>query len=376
MRVLFISEFFHPVIGGVEVRALRLLQSMHRRGHEITVVTNRDQEQTFPAEGDYDGVRVFRFPLATAIGAGDLPGIIGIKRQVAKLKRLFRPELVHAFVYGPMIQPHLETERGGPVPLIASFTQWVDGPIGRNTLLGRALRAADWVTVNAASLLSHLRTLAPDVGPKSSVIYSGNAWPDLEPAPLALSAPRLLCIGRLIDEKGFDLAIDAMPRILDGCPAARLIVAGDGPGRAKLEALASALDIDERVQFVGWVRPDEVPRLMNEVSMVIVPSRWQEVFATVAIQAAQLGRPCIATDRGGMREAVRHGETGLIVPGEDAGAIADAALALIGNPPEAQRLGRNAREHARAAFSWDRYVDEFETLYERLVASRRGSGPR
>jgi glycogen(starch) synthase len=102
--------------------------------------------------------------------------------------------------------------------------------------------------------------------------------------------------------------------------------------------------------------------------MVIVPSRWQEAFATVSIQAAQMGRPVIATSRGGMEEAVLDGETGLIVPPEDVAALADAVTRLLADPAMTARLGSQARIRARALFSWERYLDDFEGLYSRLAA--------
>jgi glycosyltransferase involved in cell wall biosynthesis len=102
---------------------------------------------------------------------------------------------------------------------------------------------------------------------------------------------------------------------------------------------------------------------------VVVPSRWQEAFASVAIQAAQVARPTIVTDRGGMAEAVLDGETGLVVPSDDVEAVAGSVIRLLGDPSLAMELGRRARERARTLFSWDRYLDDFDALYARLVAT-------
>lgn len=369
MRVLFISDFFHPSIGGIEVRSLPFLQSMRGRGHEIVVLTNRDGYVGAPAESDYDGLRVLRLPFAAAIHRRDLSGIVKIKREIRALKEAFKPEIVHAFVSGPLVMAHIETDTIEPSPFLISFTQWLEGSTGSGTLLGRMFGAADWVTANSARLLSQVREIAPDVTSRSSAVHSGNIWPDFEPAPFQFDRPNLLCIGRLIEEKGFDIALRAMPAILARFPSARLIIAGDGPNGPMLRALTAELGLSDQVTFLGWVEPGKVLHLMNEAAIVVVPSRWQEAFASVAIQAAQVGRPAIATDRGGMAEAVLDGETGLIVPSDDVEALADSVIRLLGDPPLAMELGRRARVRARTLFSWDRYLDDFEELYARLAAN-------
>ena len=128
---------------------------------------------------------------------------------------------------------------------------------------------------------------------------------------------RLLAIGRIILEKGFDLAIDAMPHILAHVPDAELVIAGDGPERADLQAKVCALGLTRHLSLPGWTPPEAVLREMCGAMAVLVPSRWNEPFGLVALEAAWAGRPVIALNRGGLPEIVRDGETGFLVPGED-----------------------------------------------------------
>jgi glycogen(starch) synthase len=123
------------------------------------------------------------------------------------------------------------------------------------------------------------------------------------------------------------------------------------------------------------VDPEDVAALINRSTLVVVPSRWQEAFASVAIQAAQLGRPVLASRVGGMSEAVLDGETGILFASEDDDALAAAIIGLLDEPRRLERLGRNARSHAQRAFSFDRYVADVESIYRRVSATAIAGGP-
>src|SRR5438093_12924190 len=120
------------------------------------------------------------------------------------------------------------------------------------------LRVADWVTGKAAAVLAQARQFAPEITSRSSVIHNGLEVPALLPQPLPTDAPRLLCLGRLAFQKGFDVALTAFASITDHFPRASLIVAGDGPERSSLEHRVAELGLANVVQFMGWVSPHEV----------------------------------------------------------------------------------------------------------------------
>ena len=147
--------------------------------------------------------------------------------------------------------------------------------IEKHDLLRRLLSSAEWVTGKTAAVLGEAHRVAPQIVPRSSVIHNGLAVPTLPPAPLPLAAPRLLCLGRLANQKGFDLALTAMASITNSFPGARLIVAGDGPERPRLEQLVAELGLNQVVDFLGWVSPHRVFDLINTATMLIMPSRWE-----------------------------------------------------------------------------------------------------
>jgi glycogen synthase len=215
-------------------------------------------------------------------------------------------------------------------------------------------------------VLGAARQLVPAIGDHSSVVYSGLEAPLRALRPLPLETPRLLCVGRLVPDKGFETALGAVARLVPRFPRLRLVIAGDGPLLSELQVQASALGVSQFVEFLGWVAEDQVLELMNDVTLVVMPSR-REGLPLVAIQAAYMGRPVVATRVGGLPEVVIHGETGLLVEPGDETALVDAIASLLEHPETASELGSSAARRARERFHPERYLAAYEALYRNLV---------
>lgn len=166
-------------------------------------------------------------------------------------------------------------------------------------------------------------------------------------------------LGRLSYEKGFDLLLSAM-RELGG--EVRLLLGGDGPQRERLAAEAAGL---ERVTLTGFV-PD-VAAFMGKIGLFVLPSR-SEGLGLVLVEAMAAGRPVVATRVGGVPEVVADGETGLLVPPEDSGALAAAVRRLLENPDLADRMGAAGRGRAEALFSARRMAEQTRELYLEMLS--------
>jgi glycogen synthase len=369
MRVLAWQEFFWPYVGGVEVLATKLLVALKRRGYEIIVVTRQDSPD-LSREAEYQGIPVYRYPFWTVLTSGKLGQVIELRSQVAKLKRAFAPDLVHINSFGPSVLLHYDTANAHGAPLLLTLHtthQSISaGSLGRDGLLGRTLRTANWVTCVSNAVLAHWRQLVPEISTYSSVVYNGLVAPALSPGPLPTDPPRLLCLGRLAPEKGFDLALKAFASTVDRFPSARLVIAGDGPARPLLEKQATELGLMHCVEFVGWVPPEKLPALINTATVVIMPSRY-EGLGSVALEAALMARPVVAARVGGLPEIVLHQKTGLLVDDADHEALAEAILLLLNHPRTAAAFGDAARRRVQEVFSFDRYVDAYDALYKKLI---------
>jgi glycosyltransferase involved in cell wall biosynthesis len=179
-----------------------------------------------------------------------------------------------------------------------------------------------------------------------------------EPSPLP-DAPRLLFAGRLVTGKGIDLLLAAMPLL----PGVELEVVGDGGERGQAEALARRLGVAERVHFVGWRAAEAMEAHYARSRVVVVPSVWPEPFGLVGLEAMSRGRPVVGVDRGGIRDWLVHGETGLRVAPE-AKALAVAVRRLLEDRGEAERMGARGRARWQALYSPDAHSRVLQEAYE------------
>lgn len=376
MRVLFWSSSFLPRIGGIEVLAAKLLSALRERGYEFLVLTSSNSPD-LPAETSHEGIPVYRFPFT--FSSNNIDQVTKLRRQVATLKRTFAPELIHINGTSINVFFHLTTVDAYSAPVLVTlhnerFSD--DRPelnAGNDTLLGRTLRSADWVSCVSVAVLADVRRLVPEIISRSSVIHNGLDLPPVIPAPLPFHAPRLLYLGRLIPRKGVDVALSAFASIANRFPSVRMTIAGDGPARTALENQAAELGLRDLIDFVGWVTPENIPALINTATIMVMPSR-REPFGLVALEAAQMARPIIATRVGGLSEVVEHGQTGLSVENENVNEFAEAMSILLEHPETATHMGQTARSRAIERFSWTRCVDAYDTAYRKLIqeaASRR-----
>jgi glycosyltransferase involved in cell wall biosynthesis len=365
-RLLFWTENFWPNIGGPEVIGAKLVLALRQRGYEVVVVTRHESFEQ-PDEVTYGDVPIRRFPFYQAFEQRDVRQLAEILRQVVRLKRSFRPDFVHVNFLGPSAVFHRQTFAAHPAPLLVTLRgmlpdQFFQAGSGLSSVFG----LANWISANALAALEPVRRNLPAMAERSSVIYDGLDPLTDPPDPLQFEAPRLLCVGRLAPEKGFDLAVSAFVGLSQRFPTARLIIGGDGPERPSLERQVAELGLTSRVDFVGWVAPKRVQALMNSASLVVLPS-WTEALPLVAAEAGQVARPVVATRVGGMPEVVVDGETGLLVEPGDSMALEAAIASLLEDPPRAERLAQAARRRAEELFSLDRCVGAYDALYRRLI---------
>ena len=375
MRIMLWQELFWPYIGGIEILSTRLICALRERGHEVVVVTRQDSPD-LPCESEYQGIPVYRYPFPwAAFSNGKMDVLIEARRQVTRLKSSFRPELVHMNSFGPSLLLYHDSRGANVVPFLVTLHTTPQSILSEQAASGeglfkRTLRAAAWITCVSGAVLDQARHLMPEITSRSSVIYNGVQSRIVSPQPLAFDPPCLLCLGRLVPDKGFDVALAAFAAIAHRFPRLRLVIAGDGPARSSLENQAAALGIARSVDFVGWVPPEGVAALLNSATLVVMPSH-REGLPTVALEAALMARPVIGTRVGGCPEVVLHQRTGWLVPPGDEKALAEALLLLLGDPHSATALGDAARVRAQELFSFERYIDAYENLYCRLIAEAR-----
>ena len=369
MRVLWWTHDFWPSIGGAEVIGAQLARGLQDRGHELAVVT---QAGDGLAERDsYFGIPVARFPYYAALEKRDPGAIARLQRDLRDHVRAFGPDLVHLHTLAYPAFFCARAIAGMATPLLLTRHDLFPWNPEAGALAPHLMKRTDWVACCSSAVLEDIRRRFPEVTPRSSAILNGLPPPALPFLPAPAGPPRLLCVGRLTEQKGFGLAIEALPRIRARFPEVRLVIAGEGPAASALKAETRRFGVAGAVEFAGWIAPAGVPAAIRNATVVLVPSVADEAFGLVALQAAQMGRPVVASRTGGLPEVVEDGETGVLFGPGDAAGLAEAVMMLLGRPGLAEAFGRAGRARALQRFTGERYLDEYDALYRELAGRRR-----
>jgi glycogen(starch) synthase len=368
-RVLAWANPYWPTVGGGPVLAERLLPALAERGHEITVLADR-RPANLAAEERRHGVTIIRLPFQRAL-SGEPATFAAVRRRVRELKAALQPELIHLFTLGYAELFHHEAPSPG-VPLLATLHRmFPNSAYEPEGIIGRTLHAADRITTCSRAILEETCLRVPEVHARATAALNALPEPAVDRLPLRFAPPQLLGVGVAEHRKGFDLALRAVAQLRNDHPTLKLTLVGDGSALAGLVAQASRLGIESAVTFLGRQDPPAVAQLMQHATLIVIPSRV-EPFGLVALEAAQAGRPVVATRCGGLPEIVRDGETGILVAPGDPTAIATAVSQLLSNPQRAIAFGNSARLRARRHFGWQRFV----ATYDRLIRDLSTACPR
>jgi glycosyltransferase involved in cell wall biosynthesis len=372
VRILVVNwqDRTNPQAGGAEVHLHEIFARLAARGHEVHLLCSGYPGA--PAETELDGIRVHRVSsrygfawrgrgafrrLAASLG----PDIVveDVNKVPLNLPRVWP---------GPfaLLVPHLfgtTAYRELPAPLAAAVVA------AERPMAGVYARAG----VHAISGSTRDDLVARGFRPDAvRVIYPGVDTAHFAPDPSVPreALPAFLYVGRLKRYKQVDVAIAALGELGRSVPGARLWVAGSGDDARRLARFARAAGLAGSVEFLGYVSEPGKLDLYRRAWAVVLPS-LKEGWGITNLEAAGCGTPALAADNSALRESVRDGETGFLVPTGDVQALAGAMARVATDEALRERLGTGARAFART-FSWERTAQETESHLNAIVAR----GPR
>ena len=176
----------------------------------------------------------------------------------------------------------------------------------------------------------------------------------------------ILCVGRLVPQKGVEYFIRAIPTIANNYPEAKYIIVGEGWSRDKLEAEARATGHSDKIHFTGFASDKDVIELMTSADVLIVPSIY-EPFGIVALEGMATGVPVVASKVGGLAEVIDHDKTGLFVYPRSLESIAWGIDRILSDPDHANWLTQNAKEKLHKAYSWEAVAMKTVEVYKKVV---------
>ena len=389
-RVLILSWEYPPIVeGGLARHVRKLSEQLVAQGTEVHVLTRGGGR--LAARESRHGVTVHRvrepdFP------KDDLDAFISwvdhmnedMRAAGAELLEEISPDLVHShdwLVAGAARR--LAREAGVPWLVTVHATEygrhqgWVDKhPQSHiHAVERRMVRDADHVITCSHYMRRHVADVFRVPATKVTAIANGIDPSDLQPvsdlprlrARYAAPDERLiLLVGRLVYEKGFHLALDALPGLISRLGNVRFLIAGSGTAEAELKEQAERLGLMEHGSFVGWTGDDELHSLYRIADLCLVPSIY-EPFGLVALEAMASGCLCIVADTGGLREVVPgDGRVGRRFRSRDAASLGSILEDVLAEDAARERLVAEAREHI-LQFDWAAVARETRGIYAELA---------
>jgi glycosyltransferase involved in cell wall biosynthesis len=272
------------------------------------------------------------------------------------------------------------------LPVLLRFQCMLPMP-RHQSLLNRWLISTRWMGIAVSEAMRRWAIQELGVSPRRlEVLHTGLDFQRFTAPPagardrvrnelgLAGEVPVIGLVGRLaLSQKGQDVMIRALRTVRERHVQARLLLAGDGPDRARCARLAASLGLTDAVVFAG--HRHDVEAVLAAVDVVVVPSVCEDAFPLVALQALAAGRPVVASRSGGLVEVVLHEETGLVVPKGDALALAAAVDLLLSAPELAGRLAANGQKLA-GRFTLEPHLRRLMAIYEAMTGwSEHAPGP-
>lgn len=393
LRILHVLDHSIPLHSGYTFRTLSILREQRQLGWDTVHLTTPKQGATGSLQETVDGLTFYRTP--SVKGAGLSTQMRLTAHRLGEVVRTTKPDVIHA--HSPVLNalPSLWVGRRQRVPVVYEVrASWEDAAVDHGTTvegslryrLSRALetfalRQADQITTICEGLRGDIAmrgipderiTVIPNAVDASVFQFGVEADPNLRRSLGLDGATVIGFAGSFYAYEGLDLLIEATRRMLPGHPDLRVLLVGGGPQETRLKAQAAAAGLQDRVIFAGRVAHAEVQRYYELIDVLAYP-RWpirltELVTPLKPLEAMAQGRMFVASDVGGHRELVRHGETGFLFRAGDAGALEIALEDVLAQREMWPQIRLQARRFVELERTWSGSVARYREVYQRALS--------
>lgn len=403
MKILHVFDHTLPLHSGYTFRSAAILHNQKKLGWQTYHLSGPKQLNCSVAEEDTDGLHFYRTPpltdwLSRLPGMGPFTVMRAIGQRLLQLARDIQPNVIHA--HSPVLNavPAIRVGRLLGIPVVYEIRAfWEDAAVDHGSTregslryrLTRALetwavKRADAVTVICEGLRNDLIargipankiTVIPNAVNVDKFSVGGHPDPSLK-MKLGLGNSRVLgFIGSFYAYEGLDLLIAALPSILKQVPDVKILLVGGGPQDAALRRQVMALDLKERVVFVGRVPHDEVNRYYDLIDVLVYarhPMRLTELVTPLKpLEAMAQGRLMVASDVGGHKELIQDGKTGVLFRAGHPSDLASKVVGLLKYNQGWDAMKRNGRQFVENERNWFASVQRYQDVYGRLTQPLR-----
>ncbi len=401
MRVLHVLDHSIPLHSGYTFRTAALLREQRARGWQTFHLTSPKQGPTVQAHESVHGLDFFRtqaIPSSPSVPVwNEIRLIRALADRLQQVVDQVRPDIIHA--HSPVLNalPALKVGQRNGIPVVYEIRAfWEDAAVDHGSTREGSLRyrATRTLETHAIRRAGHVFTICEGLRadivargiPSAKVTVIPNAV-DVEGFQLAQPADPALqarwglqgrtvlgFIGSFYAYEGLDLLVSAMPQLVQQRPDVCLLLVGGGPQEAALKAQVQMLGLTDRVVFTGRVPHAEVNRYYDLIDLLAYPRHSMRLTELVTplkpLEAMAQGHLFVASDVGGHKELIRHGETGWLFKADDRDALAHAVLDMLAHRDRWPQLRANGRRFVEDVRNWRTSVAQYEAPYQALLAQQ------
>ena len=388
MKILMLTWEYPPrIVGGIARVVHDLSKRLIKDGHEVTVVTYRDNADVPEYEND-KGVNVYRVDNYMIHPNNFIDWIMQLNfNMLSKATEIINKEggfdVIHAHDW-LVTYAAKSLKNAYDIPIVATIHAT---EAGRNSGIHdetqRYINDTEWlltyeateVIVNSNYMKNEIQRLFGLPFDKINVIPNGINLSNFTGIERDYDFRRqyamdnekiILYVGRLVYEKGVQHLIAAMPKILPNYNDAKLIIAGRGGMMDELRAEASNLGLNDKIYFTGYLNSKQVQKMYKCADVAVFPSTY-EPFGIVALEAMLAGVPTVVSDVGGLDEIVTHGVDGMKSYAGNANSIADSVTALLYDHQLATNVSKKAKQKVKDQFNWEKIAQDTHFTYEKAI---------
>ncbi len=379
VKILFVSECYHPVRNGIVAVIDTLTEQLRRRGHDVVIVAPEHPKAGPDPEG------VVRIPSLPNPFYPDYPAAIPWSRRLAQVIEAFKPDIVHTHSFMWLSRFALRHAQRSGIPVVTTFhtlvteylhyapvPRWISLPFVARWTASFCNKCKVVIIVSpiAEPLLRSFGVKTPiefiPTGVDAEQFGKGDGFRVRKELGIPPTASVLLYVGRIAKEKNVAFLLDALSPVLAERPRTYLVLVGDGPEMAAMKAKAKGLPGGERIIFVGSRPRSEIPDF-HAAADIFVFASVTEMQGLALTEAMMAGLPVVVIGEGGIQYFVKDGEVGFVVPHDKFG-FANAVRTLLDKPHLRMAMAERAREFAMRTFSLSVCLDRLESLYQKVLA--------
>jgi glycogen(starch) synthase len=395
IRILHVLDHSIPLHSGYTFRTLSILREQRKLGWTTVHLTTPKQGPTTSHDDEVDGMTFHRTPSTEGVGLLNQMRLTAIR--LGDVVRETRPDVIHA--HSPVLNalPSLWVARRFNLPVVYEMrASWEDAAVDHGTTIegslryrfsraleGFALRHADQITTICEGLRRDIAmrgipseriTVVPNAVDASMFQFGNEGDAELRRSLGLEGATVLGFAGSFYGYEGLHLLLEAARRMLPRHPNLRVLLVGGGPQEENLKEQAISAGMQDRVIFTGRVPHADVQRyyeLIDVLAYPRLPIRLTELVTPLKpLEAMAQGRMFVASDVGGHRELVRHGETGFLFRAGDASALEQAIEDVLAHPQMWSKIRQQARHFVESERTWAISVERYRAVYQRAIGNR------